>query len=36
MNYSQKTKKKKFPHYILGLVVVSISLSDENITILDI
>ena len=36
MNYNQKTKKKKFSLYILGLVVVSISLSDESIKILEI
>ena len=36
MNYTQKTKKKKFSLYILGLVVVSISLSDESIKILEI
>ena len=35
MNYSQKTKKK-FSRYVLGLVVVSISLSDENIKIREI
>ena len=45
MNYSQKTKKKKkikikkrkmFPHYILGIVMICISLSDENTKILEI
>ena len=38
MHYSQKTKKKKknFPHYILGIVMVSISLPDESIKILKI
>ena len=33
MHYSQSTKKK-FPHYIVGIVVVAISLSDANIKVL--
>ena len=36
MYNSQKTKKNKFAHYILGMVMVSINLSDENIKILEI
>ena len=31
-----KRPKKKFPHYILGIGIVSISLSDANIKILEI
>ena len=36
MNYSQKTKKNMFAHYILGIVMICISLSDENTKILEI
>ena len=36
MDYSQKTKKNRFPHCILGIVMVSISFSDANIKILNI
>ena len=35
MYYSKKTKKNKFSLNILGIVVVSISLSDENMKILE-
>ena len=35
MNYYQKTKKKNFKNIILGIKMVSISLSDENTKILE-
>ena len=36
MHYSQKIKKNKFPHYIVGIVMVAVSLSDADIKILEI